>query len=57
MLGGGGLVIGDWGLGVGVDVGVGVWCLVCIVWFSLGGTIQMICIGFVTDLLGVGNVA
>ena len=48
---------GGWGLGVDVGVGVGVGCWVCSVWCSVGGKVHMICIGFVTDLLGVGKVA
>ena len=46
-----------WVLGLGVNYGVGVGCWVCSVGGSVGGKMNMICIGFVTDLLGVGNVA
>ena len=51
------LGIGCWGLGLGVDYGVGVGCWVCSVGCSVGGQMHVICIGFVTDLSEVGNVA
>ena len=50
-------MLGVGGGGLGVDYGVGVGCLVSGVGCSVGGKMHMICIGFVTDLLGVGNVA